>query len=103
MGAFYIADGYPKLVRLPLRLCPSHIGHSLAQELDHKWPSAFDAVRINRKNERSLGLDAECSFEPGQKLGTFLDAHLPNVRQFPLDRRKFLNTFDTHHAPVRLP
>ncbi len=49
MGAFHIADAYPKLVGFPLRLRPSHIGHSLTKELDHKWPPAFDAVRVDCK------------------------------------------------------
>ena len=48
-------------------------------------------------------LQSECSFELVQELGTLLYADFLNVHQFPLNRRKFLNAFDAHHAPIRLP
>src|SRR3990170_2901899 len=47
-------------------------------------------------------LQSECSFELVQKLGTLLYADFLNVHQFPLNRRKFLNAFDAHHAPIWL-
>jgi len=51
----------------------------------------------------SLALQSQCSFELVQELGTLFYADFLNVHQFPLDRRKFLNAFDAHHTPIRLP
>jgi len=51
----------------------------------------------------SLALQSQCSFELVQELGTLFYADFLNVHQFPLNRRKFLNAFDAHHAPIRLP
>ncbi len=65
MGAFHIADAYLKLIGFSLCFRPSHIGHPLPQELDHKWPPAFDVVRVDCKelgNSRGQALQSNQSF-----------------------------------------
>lgn len=74
-------------------------------ELDLRFTVGADdcGFRHARLLSRLPILQPKLSLEPFQGLGALRLADLLDIHQFPLNRRKFLNAFDTDLAPLGPP